>query len=515
MAYELAPFFRDLPIAPSDDDLPPIDDSPEAIPLGRFYDLANRHPHPFLFNWKTSLLLFGPSGSGKGMRILAPILLQMHGERSVVVIDPKAELAALTAGFRRRVGRVIMFNPFNLYVDRPGFEDLKSEGYNPLLSLDHRSPNFNANVALLADALVPIVGKSEPYWDLSARALVAALIMWTVLEARGVVKPYVIDRFHIYRTVPTIARVRELLCQASGVDEDPLSKTKAKVPYGLPELAKKMMETEFPGLRNKAGAFTNWERDVQSVARTAMTHLEPFDDEPISQDLEGGNFDMRELKARPTTIYVILPPDQMERHAKWLRLVVSSALTTCMRDRRPGEPRVLFMLDEFYALGHLEAISKNWAVTRAYGVQLMPVLQNLGQLKKLYDDWEIFISSAGTTLWFTVADTESAEYLSKRCGDTTRQQRTGNSTSNETITENSGSKDGTNRSVSRSSGSSTSWSDAKVPAILPHKLFGLPVGALVMTLNGLANPVALYAPAHWQIVKCKERITRKNPYYDG
>lgn len=512
MAYEVSPFFRH-PVASPQPVPALLKDETEAIPLGQIFDMSNGHEESFSFNQHTSILLFGPNNSGKGMRVLAPILLQTYGKRSIVVIDPKGEQFALSAPFRRhpRVGRVVVFNPFNLHLDRPGFEDARSEGYNPLLSLDHTSPSFNADVAMLAEALVPIVGKNEPYWDLSARALVSALIMWTVLEARGAVKPFVIDRFHRYITVPTIARVRELLCQASGVNEDPASKLKPKLPYGLPALAKEMMDTEYPGLRNKAGAFTNWERDIQSVARTAMTHLEPLDDEPISRDLEKGNYDIRDLKQTPTTIYVILPAGQMERHSKWLRLVVSSALKACLRDRQPWEPRVLFMLDEFYALGHMEIIQKNWALSRGYHVQIMPVLQNLGQLKHLYDSWDTFIANAGATLWFAPSDIDSAEWLSKRCGQATRETTSSNFTSTTTFS----SKDGKDKSgdTTTTTGFSNTTSKMSVPAIRPHDLLDLPVGAMVMTLYGMANPAALYAPGWWQSYTCERRVIRENPYH--
>ncbi len=59
-------------------------------------------------------VLFGPNGAGKGMRVLVPNLLSMVG-KSIVVIDPKGQLAAMTAKFRHQIGDdVKIIDPFGM-----------------------------------------------------------------------------------------------------------------------------------------------------------------------------------------------------------------------------------------------------------------------------------------------------------------------------------------------------------------------------------------------------------------
>jgi len=119
------------------------------------------------------------------------------------------------------------------------------------------------------------------------------------------------------------------------------------------------------------------------------------------------------MKREPVTVYLILPPDMMERHAKWLRLILTAALQASMRPREAGEPRVLFMLDEFAALGHLSIIETVWALVRGYGIQIMPVFQDLNQLKAIYKErWETFIGMAGAVASFAPNDLTTAEWLS-------------------------------------------------------------------------------------------------------
>jgi type IV secretion system protein VirD4 len=178
----------------------------------------------------------------------------------------------------------------------------------------------------------------------------------------------------------------------------------------------------------------------------------------------------------------------MDRHSKWLRLVITSAIRAVLRPREAGEPKVLFMLDEFFALGRLEIISTVWALVRGYGIQMMPVLQGLTQLKKLEPDlWETFIGMAGAVLNFAPTnDFETAEWLSRRAGDTTRM-----------ITSGIG-----------------SFSEAKTPLITPHRLFGLRPGFMLLALDGVSNIIPAYAPPYFDIQQCLLRA-RDNPYHRG
>ena len=466
---------------------------PDAIGLGRIYDPASGLIEGRMRSGSARhCLIVGPNASGKGMRLLVPNLLQCEG-RSIFVIDPKGELAAITAPFRRKLGKVVILNPFGVLTDIPGYEDLASGGFNPLARLDPDSKSFNADASLLADAMIALEGR-DPHWDSSARALLAALIMWVVIEARQ------------QGIAPTIARVRELLCMAS---EEP-NKENGFRGRGIPALALSMMEAPYPGLRNKAAQFVDWTNEVRSIASSAKRQTEPFDDVEVAGDLAKDGFDFREMKREPVTVYCILPPEMMQRHSKWLRIVLTAAMQGVLRVRRPGEPKVLFMLDEFAALGHLEIIETVWALVRGYGIQLMPVVQDLTQLKSLYAErWETFVANSGALATFSPNDLTTAEWLSRRAGDTTRAVASYNSSTSKSdgTISSGGYHPGT---TSRSE--SLSYSQVKVPLVDPHKLFGMRDGTIIVALAGLSDIVPAYAPGWWEIIQCRER-GRENPYY--
>ena len=134
----------------------------DGITLGRHYDDATqRVGERLVYEGERHVLLFGPNGTGKGTRFLIPNLLSIK-DRSIVVIDPKGELAAVTADYRRTVGDVVMLNPFNML-------GLGSAGFNPLAALDPKSPNFYDDAAALGEALIKSSDK-DPHWSSRRKA---------------------------------------------------------------------------------------------------------------------------------------------------------------------------------------------------------------------------------------------------------------------------------------------------------------------------------------------------------
>ena len=150
------------------DGLPKVGSSrPDAIELGLLSERGGEHAHGWLEyriayggGKPSNIVLCGPNRCGKGSCVLIPNLLQMEG-RALVVIDPKGELAAVTAEYRRTLGEVVVIDPFN-YLVKQGFPHLQSAGFNPLLRLDPESDNFDSDVRGLAAALVTSDSQDRP-----------------------------------------------------------------------------------------------------------------------------------------------------------------------------------------------------------------------------------------------------------------------------------------------------------------------------------------------------------------
>ena len=85
---------------------------------------------------------------------------------------------------------------------------------------------------------------------------------------------------------------------------------------------------------------------------------------------------MEDLKEKRVTVYLCLPATRLATHGRWLRLMVAMALEAMERTGplEMGKPPVLFVLDEFAALGHMESIEKAAGQIAGFGVKLWPVI---------------------------------------------------------------------------------------------------------------------------------------------
>lgn len=118
------------------------------------------------------MVMIAGSRAGKSLTVLIPNLLRYLW--SMVVLDPKGELARATAAHRRKMGqRVFVFDPFN----ETGME---SASYNPMAELGMGNPeHVAADAAQLADALI-IGNPKDPYWTDSAKSLIRGIILYLI-----------------------------------------------------------------------------------------------------------------------------------------------------------------------------------------------------------------------------------------------------------------------------------------------------------------------------------------------
>ncbi len=217
----------------------------------------------------------------------------------------------------------------------------------------------------------------------------------------------------------------------------------------------------------------------------------------MRHDLSKSGVDFRKLKDKPTTVYVILPAERMRTHSTWLRLVVVSALRSLYR---PGGLRTLLLIDEMPTLGHLGPLEDAFGLVRGYKLQIAGICQDLSQLKGLYHErWESFLANAGVVQGFAPNDLTTADWMSRRGGQTTLVA----ANTSENI------QGGTGH---RSEG--TSWNQVSRALYLPHELMGLAEGTGLFWLAGMANGVRFFAPSYWRIEQCAKRAAR-NPYYEG
>ena len=104
---------------------------------------------------------------------------------------------------------------------------------------------------------------------------------------------------------------------------------------------------------------------------------------------------------------------------RWLRLFVNLALAEMERVSTKPRPPVLFCLDEFPVLGHMQALENAAGQIAGFGVKLWTIIQDIGQLKALYKQrWQTFLGNAGMVQVFGLNDLDTLEWVTKRLGTT-------------------------------------------------------------------------------------------------
>jgi type IV secretion system protein VirD4 len=346
------------------------------------------------------VLTVAGSRGGKGVSLIVPNLLMYDG--SVLAIDPKGELAAITARARRQKGqKVVILDPFQT----SGCAGLGS--FNPLDQLDMKSGTLQDDVALIADALI-IGSEREPHFTDTARILVETIILYTLtLEKQE-------DR--------TLVTVYRLLEGSHPILMDIAKRTEGKVTG---------REALFTVLKSCTGVFNNAvaglganfakmaDRELASVFSTTLTQLKFLGSDGMTKVLQSSDFRLSDLKLGKATLYLCLPATRMATHARWLRVIINLALIAFERTRVRLEVPVLMVLDEFPVLGQVKSVETAAGLMAGFGVKLWVVLQDLGQIKRLYrDSWETFIGNAGIAMFWSNSDKTTLDHLSERLGQT-------------------------------------------------------------------------------------------------
>ena len=357
--------------------------SPDGVVLGRYDRDYLRHDGP------EHVLCFAPTRSGKGVGLVVPSLLTWPG--SAIVHDIKGENWQLTAGFRARHGRVLLFDPTNP----------KSSAYNPLLEV-RRGEWEVRDVQNIADILVDPEGSLEKrnHWEKTSHALLVGAILH-VLYAED-------DK--------TLAGVAAFLSDPKRPIESTLAAMMKTSHLGEagphPVIASAARE-----LLNKS------DNERSGVLSTAMSFLGLYRDPVVAEvtrrcdwrisDMVGGKL--------PTTLYLVVPPSDINRTKPLIRLILNQVGRRLTEDlqAKAGRHRLLLMLDEFPALGRLDFFESALAFMAGYGLKSFLIAQSLNQIEKAYGPNNSILDNCHVRVSFATNDERTAKRVSDALGTAT------------------------------------------------------------------------------------------------
>ena len=329
-----------------------------------------------------SLLIWGPTQSGKTTSLAVPAILEWPGP--VVATSTKGDLVADTIGWRSQLGDVHVYDPARSTTFQPA-------GWSPLAGCDTWAGATAAAWELamagkaclgsgmaLADFWFPSAAKSlAPYLHAAAcsRRDVGALLRWIDAE----------ERDEVERILRMLHPDAALAHQATFKRED------------------KSRSSLFQVMQQILAAYGD-----PAVAASAAHH-----DIDMDKLLDGGAH----------TLYVTAPLRDQKRFRPLFSTVIGQLLAAvyshAARTGEPLDPPLLLVLDEAANIAPVEDLPEVASTAAALGLQLVTVFQDNAQIKRRYGDaaGTIVNNHRAKLLLPGVSDVETLELASRLAGD--------------------------------------------------------------------------------------------------
>lgn len=341
-------------------------------------------------------LVCGGSGAGKTRFYCKPNLMQAN--TSFVILDPKGEIV-------RDVGKLLEAKGYEIKVlDLISME--KSHCYNPFVYL--RSDNdIQRLVTNLFKSTTPKGSQSnDPFWDTAASMLLLALVFYLHYEAP--------------EDEQNFAMVMEMLRAGAIEDEEeprpsPLDNLFSELEYENPEhIALKYYHSYHSGSA----------KTLKSIQITLAARLEKFNLESLAALTTTDELELETLGEKKTALFALIPDNDTS-----FNFLVSLLYTQLFQqlfysaDHIHGGSLpipVHFLMDEFANVSLPDDFDKILSVMRSRSVSVSIILQNVAQLKALFEkQWESIVGNCDEFLYLGGNEQSTHKYVSELLGKST------------------------------------------------------------------------------------------------
>ena len=341
-------------------------------------------------------LVIGGSGAGKTRFYAKPNILQAN--TSFVVLDPKGEILRDTGNVLKQKGYVIKV------LDLINMD--KSHCYNPFVYLQSDN-DVQKMVTNLFKATTPKGSQSnDPFWDTAASMLLLALIFYLWYEA-----PEEEQNFPMVMEMLRAGEVRE--------DDDSF--------VSPLDILFNQLEIENPNhiaLKYYRDYHSGSAKTLKSIQITLASRLEKFNLHSLASLTQTDELELDKIGERKTALFAIIPD-----HDTSFNFLVSMLYTQLFQQlfyiadnkyngRLPVH--VHFLMDEFANVSLPDDFDKILSVMRSREVSVSIILQNLAQLKALFEkQWESIVGNCDELLYLGGNEQSTHKYISEMIGKET------------------------------------------------------------------------------------------------
>lgn len=354
-----------------------------------------------------NVLVIGGSGSGKSRFYVKPNIMQLN--TSYVVTDPKGELLRSCGRLLKKAGYEIRV--FNL------IDMSHSNNYNPFNYIYDKDGNISKTYVmkmvncLMKNTKQEGASGGDQFWDDSTKALTLSIAFY-LLEKKTDENGNSLDRN--FSTVMKMMRLAEISEQDENhrsLLDDMMDELRTENPHS--------MAVSFYADFKKAPAET-----AKSILISAAVRFAAFNLPEVADLTHTDNIHLDTLGDRKTALFIIIPSS--DATFNFLAAMMYTQLFDTLYDtanfkyggRLPVHVRCL--LDEFANVGTIPDFDKLLATMRSMEISANIIIQNLAQLKKMYDkSWEILTGNCDSLLFLGGQEASTLEAISKSLGKET------------------------------------------------------------------------------------------------
>ena len=341
-------------------------------------------------------LVCGGSGAGKTRFYCKPNLMQCN--TSFVILDPKGEILRDTGGLLEAKGYEVRV------LDLISMD--KSHCYNPFVYL--RDDNdIQRLVTNLFKSTTPKGSQSnDPFCDTAASMLLLALVFYLHYEAPD--------------DEQNFAMVMEMLRAAEIEDEE------TNAPSALDDLFRDLesVSPEHIALKYYHSYHSGSAKTLKSIQITLAARLEKFNLESLASMTSTDELDLPSLGEKKVALFALIPDNDSS-----FNFLVSILYTQLFQqlfysaDHIHGGALpvpVHFLMDEFANVSLPDDFDKILSVMRSRAVSVSIILQNLAQLKALFEkQWESIVGNCDEFLYLGGNEQSTHKYVSELLGKET------------------------------------------------------------------------------------------------
>jgi len=343
-----------------------------------------------------NVLAVGGSGSGK-TRFFAKVNA-MQANTSMVILDPKGEITRDTGFLLKHKGMdVKVLDLINMW---------RSHCYNPFVYLKEDNDVQRLVTNLFKSTTPKGTQNQDPFWDASASILLLALIFYLKYEA-----PPDEQNFSMVMEMLRSAEVRE-------DDENFVSV--------LDELFQRleMRDPEHIALKYYRSYRSGSGKTLKSIQITLASRLDKFNLESLAALTITDELDLASLGKKKTALFIIIPDNDSSFNflVSILYTQLFQQLFYCADHEHDGTlpTHVHFIMDEFANVSLPDDFDKILSVMRSRSVSVSIILQNLAQLKALFEkQWESIVGNCDEFLYLGGNEQSTHKYVSELIGKST------------------------------------------------------------------------------------------------